>query len=102
MIQAHILISDKQRNTLPPLYSTEEIPDPIAHIKLFTPDSNWTWYITEYSQEEDLCFGLIIGHETELGYFSLNELKEVRGAMGLKIERDIHFKPERLSVLKQH
>jgi hypothetical protein len=37
-----------------------------------------------------------------LGYFSLNELKEVRGAMGLKIERDIHFKPERLSVLKQH
>jgi len=56
-------------------------------VKFFTPDSNWTWYATEFDGE-DTFFGLVIGHETELGYFSLRELQSVRGPMGLPIERD--------------
>jgi hypothetical protein len=99
MQQAHILIPE--HNTIPALYAAENDPDPIAQIKLFTPDSNWTWYVTEYSKEENLCFGLVIGHESELGYFSMDELQAVRGPLGLKIERDLHFTPERLSVLKK-
>jgi len=99
MQQAHILIPE--HNTIPQLYAAENDPDPIAHIKLFTPDGNWTWYITEYSKEENLCFGLVVGHETELGYFSIDELQEVRGPLGLKIERDLHFTPKRVSVLKK-
>ena len=43
------LIPDDLISTIPDLYSTEDEEDPICHIKLFTPDANWTWYITELS-----------------------------------------------------
>jgi hypothetical protein len=59
-------------------------------VKFFTPDSSWTWYATEFDGE-DQFFGLVCGHETELGYFNLSELEGVRGPMGLKIERDLHL-----------
>ena len=44
-------------------------------------------------------FGLVYGHEREFGYFLLSELEEVRGPMGLPIERDLHFKPKTLAEL---
>jgi hypothetical protein len=74
--------------------------DAVAFVKLFTPDSNWTWYLTEYDPEERLAFGLVDGFEKELGYFSLNELESVTGPLGLPIERDLYFKPTRLGDLK--
>jgi hypothetical protein len=43
---------------------------------------------------EDLFFGLVSGFEVELGYFSLKELKEVKGPMGLPIERDLYYEPK--------
>ena len=45
---------------------------------------------------EDTFFGLVDGHERELGYFSLRELEGVRGALGLPIERDLHWRPKTL------
>jgi hypothetical protein len=45
----------------------------------------------------NLCRGLVIGHERELGYFSIAELEEVRGPMDLKIERDLYFEPKPVS-----
>ena len=59
-------------------------------VKFFTPDSNWTWYATEFDGE-DTFFGLVCGHETALGYFSLRELQSVKGPLGLKIERDRYY-----------
>lgn len=47
-------------------------------------------------------FGFVIGLAAELGYFSLSELEEVRGPLGLPIERDEHFKPKTLQELKDH
>ena len=79
---------------LPKLYSQEKNENPEIIVKFFTPWSNWTWYATEGEQQEDgdwLFFGLVEGHETELGYFNLSELESVRGPAGLKIERDMHF-----------
>ncbi len=64
--------------------------------KFFTPDSNWTWYATEFDGE-DTFFGLVSGFEEELGYFSLSELQSVTGPLGLHIERDIHWTPKPLS-----
>jgi hypothetical protein len=32
----------------------------------------------------------------ELGYFSLSELEEVRGPLGLPIERDLYWQPKTL------
>lgn len=57
--------------------------------KFFHPFSSWTWYAFEYDGEGRF-FGLVDGHEKELGYFSLDELKLVR-LMGIGIERDMYF-----------
>jgi hypothetical protein len=34
-----------------------------------------------------------------MGYFSLSELKSVKGPLGLPIERDLHFELKTLQVL---
>ena len=87
------------RTQLPQLYSQEEVEDPKAIAKYFTPDSNWTWYATEFDGT-DTFFGLVDGLEKELGYFSLAELESVKGPFGLGVERDLWFEPTPLSELK--
>lgn len=89
------------RRALPPLRSTEHEADPLARVKFFTPWSNWTWYATEFDGK-DTFFGLVVGFETELGYFSLLELEAIRGPCGLRIERDLYFKPTPLSQLRNN
>lgn len=69
-------------------------------VKLFTPWSHWTWYIAEANFDTGECFGLIDGFEKELGYFNLNELTEIKGPFGLKIERDRYFKPTLYTNIK--
>ncbi|VTU31948.1 hypothetical protein H4CHR_02911 [Variovorax sp. PBS-H4] len=62
-------------------------------VKLFTPDAGATWLLTEIDEEEDLAFGLCdlgLGYP-ELGYVSISELRELRGRLGMPIERDISF-----------
>ena len=82
---------------LPDLYANDGKGEAaIAVVKFFTPDANWTWYATEFDGQ-DTFFGLVDGHEAELGYFSLSELQSVTGPMGLHIERDTHFTPKPLS-----
>ena len=99
-IRGHQLLTDELRQQLPPLYSNEEIGmDAPALVKYFTPDSNWTWYASEFNGKETF-FGLVSGFDVELGYFSLSELDELRGPMGLPIERDLHFEPTTLRELK--
>ena len=86
------LLNDEIAARLPALHATENDADPTVHVKFFTPDSSWTWYLTEFDPSQRLCFGLVIGLDHELGYFSLAELEEVRGPLGLAIERDLYFK----------
>jgi hypothetical protein len=91
------LLPDGVAQTLPPLYATEHEDNPIVRVKFFTPDSSWTWFVTEFSPEKRLCFGMVHGLDHELGYFSLDELEAVHGPLGLPIERDLFFKPRPLS-----
>ena len=93
------LLPDEIKRKLPSLYSQENIKDPFAHVKFFCPWFSWTWYAVEFDGK-DLFFGKVIGQESELGYFSLSELKNLRGPGGLRIERDIHFQPVPLSQCK--
>jgi len=93
------LLDQKSRETLHPLYSGEEKGlGALVQVKFFTPDAQWTWYASEFDGE-DIFFGLVIGLEIELGYFSLSELKSVKGPLGLLIERDLHFKSKTLQEL---
>ena len=93
------LLTEDLRKQLPPLYSQEHEADPIVYAKFFTPDSNWTWYVTEGSPEGDdfRFFGYVRGTEDEWGYFLLSELEKARGPHGLMIERDLHFKTGRFT-----
>src|SRR6266568_6192316 len=94
------LLTNELREMLPSLYSQEHVDDPLCIVKFFTPDSNWTWYAYEFDGE-DLFFGWVCGIERELGYFSLTELEEARGPLGLPIERDLYFTPLLLSQVKK-
>jgi hypothetical protein len=71
-------------------------------VKFFTPDAGATWLISEIDESGDIMFGLCdLGHGSpELGYVSLSELEGVRGPLGLKVERDIHF--EASGTMKQY
>jgi len=96
------LLTEEIRKKIPPLYSQENVKDPIVHVKFFTPWTNWTWYATEFDGK-DLFFGYVVGLEKELGYFSLSEMESIRGPVGLGIERDMHFVPKPLSeVMAEH
>jgi len=89
-------------NDIPDLYETEGSLNPICHVKLFTPDSNWTWYIIEYSKaDKNTCYGYVQGLESELGYFTIEELESLRGSLGLSVERDLSFEPTRFSTIKK-
>ena len=97
---AYVFIPKDMAGKIPKLYATEQEADPLAVLKYFTPDGSWTWFLTEYDPEQRLAFGFVISHERELGYFSLNEMEELRGPMGLPVERDVHFQPKRLSLCR--
>jgi len=73
--------------------------DAIVYVKFFTPDSNWTWYATEYDPIDKIFFGLVKGFEEELGYFSLEELESCKGPLNLPIERDLYFTPTKLNEI---
>jgi hypothetical protein len=63
-------------------------------VKLFNPCGAATWLLTELDPEDpDLAFGLCdLGMGCpELGSVRISELEEVKGPLGIGIERDIHF-----------
>jgi hypothetical protein len=100
-----MLLTKANRKALPALYATEELDEGAATypVKFFTPWSSWTWYAREFDGE-DLFFGFAVNDAhpegAELGYFSLNELKSIKGPHGLKIERDMHWSPKTLPEIK--
>lgn len=114
----HVLANDKIRgmkllpreirDKLPALYSQDgKGPKAVVHVKFFTPDAQWTWYATEGESVKDdsgaeidfQFFGLVDGLEKEIGYFMLSELEQVRGKMGLPVERDLYWQPKTLQEI---
>ena len=64
-------------------------------VKLFMPDGAGTWLLAWIDPcDRDIAWGLCdlgLGFP-ELGTVSLSELAELRGALGLNVERDKYFK----------
>ena len=106
------LLDEESRAKLPPLYSNEKLGlEALAQVKFFMLDG-WIWYASEGSLVDEngyfdtdkpkvdfLCFGLVIGFEVELGYFSVSELEAVHSAGGLSVEIDKMFEPVSLGQL---
>ena len=102
--RGHQLMTEKLADTIPVIGATEnarDYDDVLAPAKLFSPYSNWTWYITELDRETGQCFGLVEGLETELGYFDLTELAETTVLGGVPaVERDLYWQPRTLGEIK--
>jgi hypothetical protein len=65
-------------------------------VKLFMPDAQCTWLLTELGRD-DIAFGLCdlgMGFP-ELGFVSVTELRTLRGPLGLPVERDEHFEADK-------
>jgi hypothetical protein len=65
-------------------------------VKLFTPDAQCTWLLTELGRD-DIAYGLCdlgLGFP-EIGFVCMRELREARGPLGLPIERDLHFEADK-------
>lgn len=97
------LLTAANKKALPPIYSQEHNDDPMVVVKWFSPYSGWRWYAYE-GQEQDgewEFFGLVTGHEDELGYWTLSELdiKGMNGRLPL-VERDMYWTPTSLSRIR--
>src|SRR5450759_1331336 len=93
------IIIEDLREKLPPLYATEGTPDPLVICRFFLPWSKWLWYAMEFDGE-DLFFGYVVGDVCELGYFSVKELLDIRGPLGLTLEEDDGFEAVPLSNVR--
>lgn len=103
--RGHQLMTKELGDAIPMLGANENVKDydtVLAPAKLFSPYSNWTWYITEWEAETGLCFGLVEGLETEIGYFDLSELAAVTvfGSVPA-VERDLYWKPRTLGEIRR-
>ena len=85
------LLTKEIENQFKKIGRQENVDDPLIVAKFFDPTGSWTWYATEYDQDTKTFFGLVDGHDKELGYFSLEELESVKGPLGIGIERDRYF-----------
>ncbi|MPR06308.1 DUF2958 domain-containing protein [Microvirga tunisiensis] len=72
--------------------------DHIPVVKLFMPDSQATWLITELKPSDpDLAYGLAdLGMGApESGWFRLSDIIAQRGVLNLPIKRDPYFRADR-------
>lgn len=79
---------------MPRLYDTENTPweQKVIYEHFFIGGSDW--YVAEYDPNDRLLFGYAVLNQdyqnSEWGYFSLDELKDVR-VQGIEIDRDLHW-----------
>jgi len=64
-------------------------------MKHFNPMGAGTWYLYEKLDDDIYMAFVTLGYpeDAECGTVSMQEIEEVRLPFGLKIERDMHFKP---------
>lgn len=97
----HQLMPAAIRSKLPKLYTQEDVADPLAMVKFFSPYSQAVWYVTEFDGRDQMFGWADLGMGGgELGYISLSELEEAnRNGLPL-VERDLSFRPKPLSQVK--
>lgn len=77
---------------VPELYAQENEANPIAKARFVKEGRDghvWEWFVTEASERDGdvLMFGLVNGHDKELGYFTLMQLASIGAGL------DIDFEP---------
>ena len=80
----------------PNQYESEKVPDPLVYMVFIDPESTWRWFVLEYNREDLECYGLVIGHEAELGNFSLEEISSLE-----RIRPIENWQPTPLSLVRK-
>jgi len=98
----HMLITKEIAAKIPALYTNEnkEKCEIMVYLKLFSPYSDYTFYVTEMNPETGVMFGLVVNqYGPELGYSDFSELESCnRNGLPL-IERDCYFTPVTLQAI---
>ena len=87
------LITREIAEILPKIDDTKGQKKKKLLVRLYTPWVFQSWEIAEYDPKTRLCFGWVCGLERDWKYFNLDELESIQGPYGLKVVRDINFKP---------
>jgi len=90
------LLTKEILKNLPATYGNEGLKNSQIKVvvKFFAPSGSASWYATEYCPETKVFFGFAnLGDDqmAELGYFSLEELENIRLPLGLSVERDLQW-----------
>lgn len=102
---AYELIPNKLKERIPELYATDDgnpIGDKTAYLRFFFPMRAYTSYVLEHDPKTGDLFTLATmdGRNWELGYASLEEIQSLQ-IHGLKVERDLYFKPAQLKNIQE-
>lgn len=71
--------------------------DPMPVVKWFTPDAGATWLVAAVDPSQRIAFGVCdlgLGF-VEIGEIDMSELRALRGRLGLPVERDRWFRPDK-------
>ena len=82
-------IAEQLKNQFPMGSDMEQL----VVVKFFDPCGSWSWFAMNMDEDGDYIWGVVRGFEIEMGSFSLSELQEYKGRLGIGIERDLYFKP---------
>lgn len=91
------LITEEIAKLLPPVSKREG--EKTLFVRLYTPWVFQSWEIAEYDPETRLCYGWVRGLESKWAYFSLDDLEQIQGPHGLKVLRDLSYKPLKFKKL---
>ena len=93
-----VLITPEQRAQLltnGAAFHADSAFDPPPVVKLFTPDAGYSWLLTHIEPEcPEVAWGLSdlgLGYP-KTGFLYLSRAVIVRGRLGLRVERDLHFR----------
>jgi len=95
----------EKRLVMFPLYSQDgKGKDATVVAKYFL--GSFTWLVLEAQKLSDgdfEFFGITYGLDgPEYGYFCLSDLKNIKGPMGLGVERDLFFTPQPLEEVRKN
>ena len=95
--------TQQELDTLPGLYATEGQPmkDTVLHMHFFLGGCDW--YVAEYDGSDAFYGYVILNSDTDMaewGYFSFKELKGLRDKLGLEVDRDLHWPPQRAEQVR--
>ena len=80
------LLTRADKRQIPRFEMTMGSLDPTVHVLFHVPMLDWTWYVIECNGN-DQVFALEERERTKWGFYDLQELQELRGPFGLRIQQ---------------